>query len=77
MLMLIIDIYRPCISVFNMSQFFIENDDVLNFIVEIFFRFFTYDSYVILLHCQAFLTWASTGSEDWAVTSCMYVFDIK
>ena len=56
MLMLIIDIYRPCISVFNMSQFFFENDDVLNFIVELFLRFFTYDSYVILLHCQAFLT---------------------
>lgn len=47
MLMLIIDIYRPCISVFNMSQFFFENDDVLNFIVELFFRFFTYASYVI------------------------------
>lgn len=54
MLMLIIDIYRPCISVFNMSQFFFENNDVLNFLVELFFRFFTYDSYVIFFILKRF-----------------------
>ena len=37
-----------------MSQFFFENNDVLNFLVEPFFRFFTYDSYVIFFTLKRF-----------------------